>query len=121
MATSELEVAVRRQDGVAVIDLGGDLDASAEQALEAAYADASRDAAHPVALNFTRAGYINSTGIALIVGLLAQARARGIEMRAYGLSDHYREIFEITRLADFMTISDSEDGAASGAERGSDA
>jgi hypothetical protein len=38
------------------------------------------------------------------VGLLAQARRNGIEIKAYGLSDHYREIFEITRLADFMTI-----------------
>jgi hypothetical protein len=29
-------------------------------------------------------------------------------VKAYGLSDHYREIFEITRLADFMTITDKE-------------
>ena len=42
-------------------------------------------------------------------------------MTAYGLSDHYREIFEITRLADFMTITDNEDGAVSGAEGSNDA
>ncbi len=35
-------------------------------------------------------------------------------MRAFGLSVHYREIFEITRLSDFMTISDDEDRAVSG-------
>ncbi len=70
----------------------------------------------PVVLNFAGADYINSTGIALIVGLLAQARARDVEITACGLSDHYREIFEITRLADFMTIADNEDGAVSGAE-----
>ena len=50
------------------------------------------------------------------MGLLAQARARDVEITACGLSDHYREIFEITRLADFMTIADNEDGAVSGAE-----
>jgi anti-anti-sigma factor len=66
-------------------------------------------------LNFERADYINSTGIALIVGLLAQARRHAIDVTAFGLSDHYREIFEITRLADFMTITDSEDSAVSGA------
>ena len=60
-------------------------------------------------LNFARTDYINSTGIALIVGLLAQARASGIALTACGLSDHYREIFEITRLSDFMTIADDED------------
>ena len=48
-------------------------------------------------------------------GAGARAAGRG---SACGLSEHYREIFEITRLADFMRISDSEDGAVSGAERG---
>jgi anti-anti-sigma factor len=118
MATRELEVGVRRRDGVAVLDLVGDIDGSAEAALQGAYDEAARDGG-AVALNFARTDYINSTGIALIVGLLAQARAREVEITAYGLSDHYREIFEITRLADFMRIADNEDGAVSGAE-GSD-
>ena len=74
-----------------------------------------------MALNFEHAEYINSTGIALIVRLLAQARANDLEVKAFGLTDHYREIFEITRLADFMTITDDEERAVSGAERGNDA
>jgi anti-anti-sigma factor len=110
MATRELEVAVRRRDGVAVIDLVGDVDAAAEATLQRGYDEAARDGG-PVVLNFSEADYINSTGIALIVGLLAQARTHGVEITACGLSDHYREIFEITRLADFMTIADSEEGA----------
>ena len=59
--------------------------------------------------------------LALIVGLLAQARKNGIDVKAFGLSDHYREIFEITRLADFMTITDTENGAMSGADGRNDA
>ena len=110
MATRELEVAVRRRDGVAVIDLVGDVDSAAEAALQRGY-DEAAGGGGPVVLNFSEAGYINSTGIALIVGLLAQARARDVEVRASGLSDHYREIFEITRLADFMTIEEGEDHA----------
>jgi anti-anti-sigma factor len=120
MATRELEVAVRRREGMAVIDLVGDVNAGAEAELQRGYDEATRDG-EPVALNFAAADYINSTGIALIVGLLAQARARGIEITAFGLSDHYREIFEITRLADFMTIADNEERAVSGAERSNDA
>ena len=69
-----------------------------------------------VVLNFEGAGYINSTGIALIVGLLAKARAHGVPIRAYGLTSHYREIFEITRLADFMAINPDENSAVHGAE-----
>jgi len=119
--TRELQAAVRERDGVAVIDLTGDVNSSAEGALDEAYAQATATGAAAVALNFEDADYINSTGIALIVGLLAQARTNGIEVKAFGLSEHYREIFEITRLSDFMTISDNEDRALSGAEGGHDA
>jgi anti-anti-sigma factor len=110
MATRELEVTVRRRDdGVGVIDLAGDIDSGAEAALERGYDQAARDGG-AVILNFGAADYINSTGIALIVGLLAQARTHGVEITATGLSAHYREIFEITRLADFMTIVDNQEG-----------
>jgi len=103
MATHEPAMAVRRREGAAVIDLAGDINSGAERALEAAWNQASEEPG-PVVLNFAGANYINSTGIALIVGLLARARAGGIPIRACGLSDHYREIFEITRLADFVTL-----------------
>ena len=55
--------------------------------------------------------YINSTGIAVIVGVLAMARAEDREVGAFGLTDHYREVFSITRLSDFMTIYDDETAA----------
>jgi anti-anti-sigma factor len=120
MATSEAP-AVRRRDGVAVIDLSGDVNAGLESALDAAWAEAVADGPDAVVLNFEGAGYINSTGIALIVGLLARGRAAGVEMRAYGLTPHYREIFEITRLADFLAITTDEDSAVRGAEGSRDA
>ena len=57
-----------------------------------------------VVLDFGGTEYINSTGLAVIVQLLARARADRCDVHAFGLSDHYREIFEITRLADFVTL-----------------
>jgi anti-anti-sigma factor len=120
MATSEIP-AVRRRDGVAVIDIVGDVNRGAEEALEAAWQQATAEPAEAVVLNFEGAGYINSTGIAVIVGMLARARTAGIDMRAYGLTPHYREIFEITRLADFLAINPDEDSAVRGAEGSRDA
>ncbi len=58
-------------------------------------------------LDFANVDYINSTGIALIVRLLAEARRDHREVIAVGLSDHYREIFRITRLSDYLVISDT--------------
>jgi anti-anti-sigma factor len=116
MTTSDLSPGVRHHDGVAVIDLVGDVDTRAESALDLAWDDAVRRGPDAVVLNFSDTGYINSTGIALIVGLLAKARARGLPIRAFGLSPHYREIFEITRLADFLSIQNDEHSAVHGAD-----
>ena len=112
------EVTVRdgAEPGLAVVDLRGEIDGRAQDALKAAYADAARHDPRRIRLDFAGVGYINSTGIALIVGLLASARTERREVVASGLSQHYREIFEITRLADFMTIL-PEDGRASSDER----
>ena len=106
MAATEFAAQVRTADGVAVIDLTGEVSSGAEQKLLEAYAQTGGEPV--VLLDFSAADYINSTGIALIVGLLAQARAAGQEIQARGLAEHYREIFRITRLSDFMTILDDE-------------
>lgn len=116
MTTSELTTAVRLREGAAVIDLTGDVNARAEESFDAAWHEVLQAKPDAVVLNFETAGYINSTGIALIVGLLAKARAHGIPMRAYGLTPHYQEIFEITRLADFLAINPDEDSAVHGTD-----
>ena len=113
MTAKALETHVRHVSGVAVVDLRGDIDGSAEQALNAAYAEATANNATSVLLNFTQVEYINSTGIALIVGLLAQARKAKRAISTFGLSDHYTEIFQITRLSDFMHIYPDEASALS--------
>jgi anti-sigma B factor antagonist len=111
MPARPLEARVRRRDGTAVLDLRGEIDARAQETLEAAYAEAEAQDPEFVLLNFGEVDYINSTGIALIVGLLAKARAAGRRMLACGLSDHYVEIFDITRLSDFMNVFDDEKSA----------
>lgn len=90
--------------GEAVVVLIGEINSEADAALNAAYSEAERGGPSRVTLDFSRVSYINSTGIALIVGILARARAAHRPLAAVGLSDHYREIFSITRLSDFIEI-----------------
>lgn len=104
MPAKYLEAEVRREAGVAVISLRGEIDAFGEEALTAAYAEAEAENPETVLLDFEDVDYINSTGIALIVGLLAKARASKRSLLACNLSDHYVEIFNITRLSDFMGV-----------------
>jgi len=83
--------------------------------LNVAYAETERNNPEVVLLNFAGVDYINSTGIALIVGLLAKARAAHRRLIVCGLSEHYTEIFQITRLSDFMTMFPNEESALTGA------
>jgi anti-anti-sigma factor len=113
MSTEHLEVSVRHSPGVAVVDLHGEINGFGEEALNAGYSEAEAKDPEVIVLNFEGVDYINSTGIALIVSLLARARASKRRLLAYGLSDHYLEIFNVTRLSDFMGLYPDEESAMS--------
>lgn len=115
MEVKPFDMDVRHNGGVTILDLHGEIDAAAAGGLTAAYDQAEEAGSQTVMLNFGDVQYMNSTGIALIVSLLARARAAHHRLIAYGLSDHYVEIFSITRLADFMTVSPDESSAMAAA------
>ncbi len=102
--TKTFKTTIRRQADKVTIDLSGEINALADQELQSAYTEADSSSPNIIVLNFSDVSYINSTGIALIVGLMAQARKVHRNLAIYGLSDHYLEIFQITRLADFIQI-----------------
>ncbi|MGH3089457.1 MAG: STAS domain-containing protein [Rubrobacteraceae bacterium] len=110
MEVRHLEVEVGKKENAAVLHMKGEINGFAEEALAEAYEKAESPEA--VVLDFTEVEYINSTGIALIVGLLAKARASGRRVIACGLSEHYVEIFTITRLSDFMSIQPVSESAS---------
>ncbi len=111
------EANVRRSNGVVVVELHGEVEGSADEAINTAYADAIAHNPATVLLNFDGVSYINSTGIALIVGLLAEARKSDRNVSVCGLSDHYKEIFEITRISDFVTMFADEESAVTKASQ----
>lgn len=107
----EFNASVRQPNGTAIIDLHGEINSFAESSLNSAYEKAMENDPGTIILNFSDVAYINSTGIALIVGLLAEARKTHRRLITCGLNDHYQEIFHITRLSDFMTIHPDEASA----------
>ena len=104
MPAQPFSAATAVTDGSATIAIRGDLNGTADAELNAAYDEARAAGATTMTLDFSEAAYINSTGIAVLVRILASGRRDKIEIRARGLSPHYIEIFEITRIADFMHI-----------------
>jgi anti-sigma B factor antagonist len=106
-----------REAGAAarVIDIKGDITAGSEDVLMDAYARANGSGARVIVLNFSGLDYMNSGGIGLLVTLLVRAQRQKQAVFAYGLSEHYRTIFELTRLDEAVGIHDSEDDALAAA------
>lgn len=113
MAATLAEANVHIDGETAVVDLSGDINRSAEPVLTEAYDQVAAAGCTNVILNFAGTEFINSTGIAVIVGILAKARAESRSVSACGLTDHYQHIFQITRLADFMPMFPDESAARS--------
>ena len=106
---------IRQADGrTAVIDIRGDITAASESALMSAYEEAAQQGARRLVLNFSGLEYMNSGGIGMLVTLLVRTNRQRQQLSAYGLSTHYRQIFELTRLDEAITIFDDEPAAVAG-------
>lgn len=98
-------MSVRRPTpAVSIIDIDGDVTASSESVLADAFNEASGEGAQAVVFNFTDLDYMNSSGIGLLVTTLIRAQRQDQRLMAYGLTEHYRQIFSLTRLDEAITI-----------------
>jgi anti-sigma B factor antagonist len=91
-----------------VIDIHGEVTGAAENALMDAYSQAAHDNPRTIVLNFGGLDYMNSSGIGLLVTLLIRVQRQKQRLLAYGLSDHYQQIFALTRLNEVIGIFQSE-------------
>lgn len=103
MSQAPITLTVRPiNSATSIIDIQGDLSATAENALMEAYAQASHAATLVIILNFTGLTYMNSSGIGLLVKLLIHINRQHQKLLCYGLSDHYQHIFTLTRLSEVL-------------------
>jgi len=100
---------------ISVIDIGGSVTRMAEQPLTEAYRAASGPQTGTIVLNFARLEYMNSSGIGLLVTLFVRAKRQGQKVFVCELSEHYQEIFSLTRLDEAMQIFPHEEQALTAA------
>jgi anti-sigma B factor antagonist len=106
----EAQVSMEVRDSatkVRTIDIKGEITANSEKPLMDAFAEASAGA-KAVILGFDQLEYMNSSGIGLLVTLLIRANRNGQKLLAYGLNEHYKQIFGLTRLDEAIGIFDDE-------------
>ncbi len=113
-ATTTNTSADRIDERTIVIRVRGDITAASEGPLMAAYGQAG-ERTRIIVLDFSGLDYMNSGGIGLLVTLLVRANRQKQKLVATGLNDHYKQIFELTRLDEAIAIHDSEAAALAAA------
>lgn len=109
MTETKVEANVRSASAAAsIVDIHGEITSFAEGVLMAAYNQASGSGANAIILNFQGLEYMNSGGIGLLVTMLIRANRQNQKLLAYGLTDHYQQIFEVTRLNEAIQIYPTE-------------
>lgn len=112
MTQGTVAMDVRRvSERTSVVDIRGDITAACEPVLMTAYQQAAGPQTRAIVLNFGGLEYMNSGGIGLLVTLLVRANRQRQKLYAFGLNDHYRQIFELTRLDEAIGIYNSEGDA----------
>ena len=111
-AVGKTDVRVRRAgDTACIVEVHGEITAASEKPLMDAYTEAASPQTKAVIIGFNDLEYMNSGGIGLLVTLLVRANRQKQRLFAFGLSDHYKQIFELTRLDEAIAIYPDEAAA----------
>ena len=109
---TEVTISVRNiNQQTNAIDIGGELTSFAEDELSAAINQANTEEVSYIILNFRDLTYMNSSGIGLLVTSLIRLGREEKSLVAVELSDHFRQIFELTKLNEAIHVYNSEEEA----------
>ena len=109
--TKETSVTVRTRGDVSIIDIKGDVTAQTGAPIEETYQKVTAGGATKLLLCFDKDSYINSGGIAVLIGIVSEGRKQGQVIRMTGLSAHFRKIFDMVGLTRYAQVFQSEETA----------
>jgi anti-anti-sigma factor len=109
MTKKDIEISISKKDGVSIINIKGDVTAITGEAIEDAYQKVSTDGAKKILLYFDKDGYINSGGIAILIGVASESRKKEQKIRITGLSSHFQKIFDMVGLTKYTEIFQTEE------------
>ncbi len=90
--------------GVVVVGVEGQLIVGNRQDLKAKVLDALEGGSKKFVIDFSRTGYIDSSGLGVLVSLSKKIREQGGELRLSGLNEDLQTLFELTKLDTLFSI-----------------
>ena len=97
----------KESNGVVVVSVDGQLIVGNRQELKQRIIDALEAGDRKFLVDFTRTGYIDSSGLGVLVSLSKKIRDQGGDLRLAGLNEDLKTLFELTKLDTLFGISDS--------------
>ena len=107
----EVNVTVRKQDSVAILDMKGEITSFADDMLKSIVVSTIEEGFQRIVFNFSDVSYINSSGIAVLIGIATKFTDQGINFNVYGLTTHFKKIFRMIGLTQYVKVLGSEDEA----------
>jgi anti-sigma B factor antagonist len=105
---------VSKQDGVTVVDVEGQLIVGNRQELKQRVLGELDKGDRKFVVDFSNTGYIDSSGLGVLVSLSKKIREQGGELRLASLNEDLRTLFELTKLDTLFRIADTRDAALEG-------
>ena len=89
------------QDGVAVIQVNGEINISTSPDLRKMF---EKEPRKKIVIDFEKVAYIDSSGLATLVEVLKRTRTQGGSLGLATMSDKVKSLFEITKLDKLFSI-----------------
>jgi anti-sigma B factor antagonist len=99
---------IRYEDQVVVLELAGEIDMKCSADLKSKIKELLSNKPPVLVVNMTDVSFMDSSGLATLVGALKWCRENNSELKLVGLVERVRSIFEICRLDSVFEIYDSE-------------
>ncbi len=105
---------VEKIDGVTLVSVEGQLIVGNRQELKQRVLEELENGARRFVIDFADTGYIDSSGLGVLVSLSKKIREQGGELRLANLNEDLRTLFELTKLDTLFFIADSREEALEG-------
>jgi anti-sigma B factor antagonist len=92
------------QRGIVIVGVDGQLIVGNRQELKQKVLDSLEGGTRRFVIDFTKTGYIDSSGLGVLVSLSKKVREQGGELRLAGLNEDLQTLFELTKLDTLFAI-----------------
>lgn len=106
-----MSFAMTREGEILVVDVGGQLIVGNRQELKQRVLDELEKGERRFLIDFAQTGYIDSSGLGVLVSLSKKIREQGGELRLANLNEDLKTLFELTKLDTLFQIADSRERA----------